>query len=356
MCTHRIFLEEDSRPSREAQRRVNPKVWDAVKDEILKWLNAGIIYPISNSPWVSPVHVIPKKAGITVTTNDKGEELQTRLLTKWRVCIDYRKPNAATKKDHFPLPFIDQILDKLSGQGFYCFLDGYSGYNQLAIHPDDQEKTTFTCPFGTYAFQRMPFGLFNAPATFQRCMMAIFFDFIGESLEVFMDDFSVFGPSFDACLEHLTQILDVCVKKRLVLSWEKSHFMVREGIVLGHLVSSKGLEVDKAKVEVIQDLALPKSIRELRSFLGHVHFYRRFIQHFAKVSKPLTSLLCKEKDFIIEEEGKHAFMQLKQALVEAPILQSPNWDLPFEIMCDASDFAVGAVLGQRIDKKPTAIC
>ena len=114
--------------------------------------------------------------------------------------------------------------------------------------------------------------------------------------------------------------------------------MVREGIVLGH--SSKGLEVDKAKVEVIQDLVLPTSIRELRSFLGHVGFYRRFIQDFAKVSKPLTSLLCKEKDFIIEEEGKHTFMQLKQALVEVPILQNPNWDLPFEIMCDASDFAM----------------
>ena len=171
-----------------------------------------------------------------------------------------------------------------------------------------------------------------------------------------MDDFSVFGPSFDACLEHLTQILDVCIKKRLVLSWEKSHFMVREGIVLGHLVSSKGLEVDKTKVEVIQGIALPKLIRELRSFLGHVSFYRRFIQDFAKVSKPLTSLLCKEKDVIIEEERKHAFMQLKQASVEAPILQSSNWDLPFEIMCDASDFAVAMVLGQRIDKKPTAIC
>ena len=166
LCTHRIFLEEDSRPSREAQRRLNPKVWDAIKDEILKWLNAGIIYPISDSPWVSSVHVVPKKAGITVTTNDKGEELQTRLLTKWRVCIDYRKLNAVTKKDHFPLPFIDQILDKLPGQGFYCFLDSFSGYNQLAIHPDDQEKTTFICPFCTYAFQRMPFGLCNAHATF----------------------------------------------------------------------------------------------------------------------------------------------------------------------------------------------
>ena len=138
--------------------------------------------------------------------------------------------------------------------------------------------------------------------------MKIFSDFIRESMEVFMDNFSVFGPSFDACLEHLMRILDVCVKKYLVLSWEKSHFMVREGIVIGDLVSSKGLEVDKAKVEVIQDLALPKSIRELRSFFGHVGFYHRFIKDFAKVSKPLTSLLCKENGFIIEDEGKHAFM------------------------------------------------
>ena len=186
--------------------------------------------------------------------------------------------------------------------------------------------------------------------------MAIFSDFIGESMEVFMDDFSVFGPNFDAFLEHLTQILDVCVKKHLVLSWEKSHFMVREGILLGHLVSSQGLEVDKAKVELIQDLALSKSIREFRSFLGHVGFYRCFIQDFAKVTKALISLLCKEKDSIIEEEGKHAFMQLKRSLVEPPILQSPNSDLPFEILCHASDFVVGVVLGQRIDKKPNTIC
>ena len=198
LCTHRIFLEEDSHPSREAQRRLNPKVWDAIKDEILEWLNACIIYPISDSPWVSSVHVVPKNAEITVTMIDKGEELQTRLPIKWRVCIDYRKVNTATKKDHFPLPFIDQILDKLSGQGFYCFLDGYSEYNQLVIHLDNQEKMTFTCPFRTYAFQHMPFRLCNAPATFQRCMMAIFSDFIGESMEGFMDDFSIFGPSFDA--------------------------------------------------------------------------------------------------------------------------------------------------------------
>ena len=247
---------------------------------------------------MSPAHVVPKKAGVTVTTNEKGEEIQTRLPTKWRVCIDYRKLNSATKKDHFPLPFIDQILDRLAGSNYFCFLDGYSGYNQIAIHPDDQEKTTFTCPFGTFAFRRMPFGLCNAPATFQRCMTAIFSDFLGDSLEVFMDDFSVFENDFETCLSHLTNILEVCVRKRLVLSWEKSHFMVREGVVSG-----KGLEVDKAKIEVIQNLPLPNTVNDLRSFLGHVGFYRRFIQDFAKVSKPLTTLLCKDKDFNIDEEG-----------------------------------------------------
>ena len=185
--------------------------------------------------------------------------------------------NTATKKDHFPLQFIDQILDQLAFQTYFCFLDAYSRYNEIAIHPDDQEKTTFTCPFGTFAFRRMPFGLGNTPVTFQRCMTAIFSDFLGDSLKVFMDDFSIFRDDFDSYLAHLTKILEVCVRKRLVLSWEKSYFMVREGVVLRHLVSGKGLEVDNAKIEVIQNLLLPTTLQDLGSFLGHVGFYRKFI-------------------------------------------------------------------------------
>ena len=260
--------------------------------------------------------MVPKKAGVTVTVNDKGEEIQTCLSTKWRVCIDYQKLNAATKKDHFSLPFIDQILDRLAGHTCFCFLDGYSGYNQIAIHLDDQENTTFTYPFGTFAFRRMPFGLYNAPATFQRCMTVTFSDFLGDSLEVFMEDFSVFGDDFDSCLAHLTKILEVCIRKRLLLSWEKSHFMVREGVVLGHLISGKGLEVDKAKIKVIQNLPLPTTLRDLWSFLGHVGFYRRFIRDVAKVSKPLTILLWKDKDFLIDKEGECAFKMLKLALTK----------------------------------------
>ena len=213
LCTHRIFLEDESRPVSEVQRQLNLRVWEAVKEEILKWLNAEIIYPIFDSQWVSPVHVAPKKAGVTVTTNEKGEEIQTRLPTKWRVCIDYRKLNSANKKDHFPLAFINQIVDQLARSNYFYFHDGYLGYNQIATHPDDQEKTKFTCPFGTFAFRRMPFELCNAPVTFQQCMTAIFSDFLGDSLDVFMDNFSVFGNDFKSCLTHLTKILEVCVRK-----------------------------------------------------------------------------------------------------------------------------------------------
>ena len=137
-----------------------------VKKEVLEWLNVGFIYSISDSPWVSPIHVVLKNGGMTVIRNEKNELFPTRTVTGWRVCIDYRKLNTTTRKDHYYLPFIDQMLDKLARHPYYCFLDGYSGYNQIAIAPEDQEKTTFTWPYGTYAFRRMPFGLCNAPATF----------------------------------------------------------------------------------------------------------------------------------------------------------------------------------------------
>ncbi|XP_028798306.1 uncharacterized protein LOC114753764 [Neltuma alba] len=149
ICMHKILLEDGHKPSIEHQRRLNPVMKEVVKKEILKWLSAGIVYPISDSSWVSPVQCVPKKGGITVVANTQNELVPTRTVTGWRICMDYRKLNTATRKDHFPLPFIDQMLDKLAGQEFFCFLDGYSGYNQIVIAPEDQEKTTFTCPYGT---------------------------------------------------------------------------------------------------------------------------------------------------------------------------------------------------------------
>ncbi|CAA7037137.1 unnamed protein product [Microthlaspi erraticum] len=166
-----------------------------------------------------------------------------------------------------------------------------------------------------------------------------------------MDDFSVYGSSFVSCLSNLCRVLKRCEETNLVLNWEKCHFMVREGIVLGHKISEKGIEVDQAKIEVMSQLAPPKTVKDVRSFLGHAGFYRRFIKDFSKIARPLTRLLCKETEFLFDEECLKAFEMIKTALVTAPIVQAPNWDYPFEIMCDASDYAVGAVLGQRIDKK-----
>ncbi|KAJ9535982.1 hypothetical protein OSB04_un000851 [Centaurea solstitialis] len=284
ICQHKIILEDTNFKSVEPQRRLNPVMKEVVKKEILKWLDAGIIYPIASSSCVSPVQCVPKKGGVTVITNEKNELIPTRTVTGWRICMDYRRLNKATQKDHFPLPFIDHMLDRLAGKEFYCFLDGYSGYNQIAIAPNDQEKTTFTCPYGTFAFRRMHFGLCNAPATFQRCMMSIFSDMLEQSMEVFMDDFSVYGRSYENCLQNLERILKRCEETNLVLNWEKCHFMVKEGIVLGHLISKRGIE---------------------------------------------------DHAFDFNEDFKIAFKVLKKALVTAPVIVTPDWSKPFEIMCDA---------------------
>ncbi|RVW79442.1 Retrovirus-related Pol polyprotein from transposon opus [Vitis vinifera] len=303
-------MEEEAKPIRQPQRRLNPHLQEVVRTEVLKLLQAGIIYPISNSPWVSPTQVVPKKSSITVVQNEKGEEIATRLT---------------------------------------------SGYFQIEIDVEDQEKTTFTCPFGTYAYRRMLFGLCNAPATFQRCMLSIFSDTVERVMEVFMDDITIYGGTFEECLVNLEAVLKICIEKDLVLNWEKCHFMVRQGIVLGHIISEKGIEVDRTKVELIAKLPSPTTVKGVRQFLGHVGFYRRFIQDFSKLSRPLFELLAKDAKFVWDEICQKSFDQLKQFLTTAPIVRAPNWQLPFEVMCDASDFAIGVVLGQREDGKPYVI-
>ncbi|CAM8886891.1 unnamed protein product [Rhodiola kirilowii] len=351
VCMHRILLEDGAKPSREPQRRLNPIMMEIVQKEIQKLLDADAIYPISDSQWVSPIHVVPKKSGITVEEDAEGKMVTTRIKNGWRMCIDYRKLNAVTRKDHFPLPFIDQMLDRLAGKPYFCFLDGFSVYNQIPIAPEDQEKTTFTCPFGTFAFRRMSFGLCNAPGTFQRVVTSIFSDMIGEFIEVFMDDFTIYGNTFDACLDNLSTVLARCVSMNLVLNYEKCHFMVTHGVVLGHVVSQEGIEVDKSKIDLIMTLPYPSTVRDIQSFLGHAGFYRRFIKDFSKKALPLSTLLQKEVPFEFTNACKEAFDELKKALTSTPVIQTSDWKNPFEIMCDASDFAVGAVLGQKIDKK-----
>nr|CAN61755.1 hypothetical protein VITISV_042022 [Vitis vinifera] len=306
VCTHHIYMEEEAKP--------------VVRAEVLKLLQAGVIYPMSDSPWVSPTQVVPKKSGITVVQNDKGDEVSTRLTS---------------------------VLERVSGHPFYCFLDGYSGYFQIEIVVEDQEKTTFTCPFGTYAYKRMSFGLCNAPVTFQRCMLSIFSDMVERIMEVFMNDITVYGSAFDECLVNLEVVLNRCIEKDLVLNWEKCHFMIPQGIILGHIIFKQGIEVDKAKVELIVKLPSPTTVKGVRQFLGHAGFYRRFIKDFFKLARPLCELLVRNAKFVWDDRCQRSFEELKLLLTTAPIVRAPNWQLPFEVMCDASDFAIGAVLGQR---------
>nr|GEV67546.1 DNA-directed DNA polymerase [Tanacetum cinerariifolium] len=270
-CTHKILMKDDYKPAVQSQRRVNPKIHDVIKKEVIKLLDAGMIYPISDSPWVSPIHCVPRKGGMIVVYNENNELIPTRLVIGWRVCIDYRKLNDATRKDHFPFSFMDQMLERLAGNEFYCFLDGFSRYFQIPIDPQDQEKTTFTCPYGTFAYRRMPFGLCNAP---------------------------------------------------------------------GHKISKSDIEVDRAKVDVIAKLPHPTTVKGVRSFLGHAGFYRHFIQDFLKIARPMTHLLKKDTPFVFSKECIEAFNTLKKKLTEASILVVPDWNLPFELMCDASDYAI----------------
>ena len=281
--------------------------------------------------------------------------MPTRLTTGWRVCSDYIRMNEVMRKDHFPLPFMDQLLERVSGHSFYCFLDGYSGYFQIEIAADDQEKTTFTCPFGTYAYRRMPFVLCNAPATFQRCMLSIFSDRVECIMEVYMDDLTICGESFDECLIHLETVLHRCIEKNLVLKWEKCHFMVNKGIVLGNIIYERGIEVDKAKVELISKFPSSTNVKTVRQFLGHAGFYHRFIRDFSKKAKPLYKLLEKDAKFEWDAECQENFDELKAYLTTTPIMRAPDWHFPFEVMCDASDLAVGAVLGQRVEGKPYVV-
>ena len=207
ICMHKILLEENAKISIKHQRKLNPVMKEVFRKEVLKWLNASFLYAISDSPWVSPVHVVPKTSGFTVIGNEKNELIPTRTMTRWRMCIDHRKLNTTTRKNHYPLPFIDQMLDRLAGHPHFYFLDGYSGSNQIVIAPEDQENTTFTCLYGTFSFRRMSFGLCNAPTTFQSCMMSIFSDLVEEDVEIFMDDFSIYGSSFENCLHNLEIVL-----------------------------------------------------------------------------------------------------------------------------------------------------
>ena len=335
VCEHKIVLEDNAVPICQRQHRLNPKYSLMVKEELDKLLEAGFIYPVPHSEWLSPIVMVPKKN------------------KKIRICQDFRKLNTVIKKDYFLLPFTDSILDAVAGHECYSFLDGFSGYNQIQIAMEDRIKTTFTTDWGTYAYTVMPFGLCNAPATFQRVMTVAFQDYLRHFIEIFLDDFCVFSTkkTHEECL---SKCFAQCKKYGISLNAAKCQFLVPFGKLLGHIVSIHGIMVDPAKVAVIINLPLPDSVTEVRAFLGHVGYYRRYIFAYAILALPLTQLLKKTAEEGVKpiwtKECSIAFQEMKQRLITAPVLISPNWNREFQVYVDASNVAIGSVLSQKDDK------
>ena len=325
-CQHQINLHKDAKPVQQRRYRLNPNYAIKVKEEIDKLLKVGFIRPVKKSTWLSPIVVVPKKNG------------------KIRVCVDYRKLNAATVTDAFPLPFTDGILDAVAGHEVYSFLDGFSGYNQVRMNPEDQEKTAFVTEWGVFVAVVMMFGLKTAPTTFQRVIQEIFGNYIPAFMQVFLDDFAVYSRKTEH-FEHLRLCLEKCREGRLSLNPAKCAFGVTSGTLLGHIVSQEGIAVDPDKVKAILEAPAPTNAKALSRFLGQIRWHNRMIRYLADITIPLHTTVHKVP-FQWTSVEQDAYDCLKKMLSKVPVVQPPDWNKPFHVFVDASDIAIGSALMQ----------
>lgn len=335
MVKHHI--ETFGPPIRQPPRRLPASLKGEVDKEIQGMLQTGVVRP-STSPWSSPVVLVKKRDGA------------------WRFCIDFRKVNAATHRDAYPLPRIDETLDSLANAVLFTTLDLASGYWQVELDESSKEKTAFSTSAGHYEFNVMPFGLTNAPATFQRLMECVLAGLSPAQCLIYLDDIIVYGTSFEDHLEHLENVLTKLGEAGLKLKPTKCHFAQQQVQYLGYLISEDGVAVDPSKVEAVTSYPQPTDVKELRGFLGLANYYRRFVQGFASIAKPLYQLTSKNaKGFDWTPQCQQAFDQLKQLLVSPPILAYPRFEIPFVVHTDASDHAIGGVLSQIQDGKERVI-
>lgn len=328
---HKIDLNNE-KPVHVKQYRHPEYQKSEIKNEINKLLSNGIIRP-SYSPWSSPIWLVPKKA------DSQGNK-------KWRLVVDYRKLNSQTIDDRYPLPNISNILDKLGKANYFSTIDLAAGFHQIQIHPNDIPKTGFSVESGHYEFLRMPFGLKNAPSTFQRIMDNILGDLQGNNVLCYMDDIIVFSTSLQ---EHIIDLQKVFIKLRnanLKIQVDKTHFCQKQIGFLGHIITPEGVKPNPSKIEAIKNINLPKTQKEIKSFLGLIGYYRKFIKDFAKITKPLTSCLTKKSKIVIDDNYKNCFDLCKSLLTNEPILKYPDFEIPFTLTTDASNFAIGAILSQ----------
>lgn len=306
-------------------------------------LDKGVIVP-SHSEWASPVVVVPKKS-------PDG-------TPKYRFCVDYRAVNAITTPDVYPLPNITETLDSLGGCQMFTTLDLRSGYHQIQMDEDSRAKTAFNVPGGHYEYQRMPFGLSTAPATFQRLMDSVLMGLKGEKCLVYLDDIILYTRDLPSHLVALKEVLDKLQGVNLSVQLSKCHFVVEEVNYLGHVITKRGVEPDPGKISAVRDFPVPKAARDVRSFLGLAGYYRRFVDGFSTIAKPLFDLTKQGREYEWTPSCQEAFDQLKQALISAPVLVYPDFEKPFILATDASNHCLGAVLSQEIDgqEHPVAYC
>lgn len=305
---------------------------EEVKRQIEEMLNNNIIKP-SSSPWSNPVWIVPKKADAS------GKK-------KWRMVIDYRKINEKTIDDRYPLPNITDILDKLGRAQYFTTLDLASGFHQIEMHPNSIEKTAFSVENGHYGYTRMPFGLKNAPATFQRVMDNVLQGLQGKHCLVYMDDIIIFSSSLQEHITSIKLVFQRLIENNMKIQLDKSEFMHKTVEFLGHIVTPEGIKPNPKKIEAVKDFPIPRTQKDIKSFLGLVGYYRKFIKDFAKITKPMTACLKKNKKVIHNQDFVKSFQLCKHLLINDPILQHPDFTKPFILTTDASNYAIGAVLSQ----------
>ena len=326
----------DARPIKQPPYRVSQSQRAEIEKQIDTMLEQEVIR-VSSSPWSSPVVLVKKKDGTI------------------RFCVDYRELNAVTRKDSYPLPRIDDALDALSGAKYFTTLDFQSGYHQVAMDTNSIEKTAFISHAGLYEYNVMSFGLTNAPPTFQRLMHCMLHGLDWKICLVYIDDVIVFSSTFEEHLVRLAAVFDRLREANLKLKPSKCHFACASVNFLGFVVTAEGILPDSDKIDAVKTFPAPTSVTEVRSFLGLCNYYRRFVKDFAKIASPLNRLTKKSVPFLWDESCQHAFQEMKTRLCSPPILAYPDFSQPFHLQTDASQHAIGYILGQIIANKETVV-
>ena len=322
------FIETKGPPICQKPYRLPLHRRQIVEEQIDKMLKEGTIRP-SNSPWASPVTLVPKK------------DLSIRF------CLDYRRLNAVTKKDKYPLPNIQDIFDSLGGNMYYTTLDIKNAYHQIPMEESSIEKTAFVCHRGLYEFVNMPFGLTNAPSIFQRTMDFVLAEYIGKFVYAYIDDVIIASKTKEEHARHLAQVFQCLRESGFKLKPSKCHFAKSEVELLGFIVSGEGIRANPAKTKAISELPQPRNLKELRSFLGMANYYRQFLQNYAKIAEPLVRLTKKSEPFRWENEQEKAFETMKAMLISPPVMAYPRLDLPYRLYTDACNYAIGGILVQE---------